>query len=302
MREELVAREAIGDSQSGESVAARLVPGVRRSPLMTHRYRLAIEYEGTRYRGWQEQKNARTVAGELRRALEEVVGAEIEVSGAGRTDAGVHAMEQIAHVTSRERFELRSFAEKVNERLPADIHLLDVRAVGSRFHARHDALLRSYVYQVALRRTALAKRFVWWVRSPLDLSAMERAATLLVGRHDFCRFCERPAEATSTLVVVERAEIVREGELALFRIAASHFLWKMVRRLIGALVAVGAGELESSELAKLLEGETGGAGKFRPAEHTAPPSGLFLERVVYAGDPPLAPLRSAVPVPARRAG
>ncbi|KAB2952419.1 MAG: tRNA pseudouridine(38-40) synthase TruA, partial [Thermoanaerobaculia bacterium] len=204
-------------------------------------YRLTLEYEGTRYRGWQEQKNARTVAGELRRVLEEVVGGRVELGGAGRTDAGVHALEQVAHLrTAAPLARPGELAAEVNERLPADIHLLAVTAAAERFHARHHATLRSYLYQVSRRRTALGKRFVWWVRRPLDAHAMAAAAALLAGRHDFAAFCERAEEQTSTLVVVERAEVAESGDLVLVRIAASHFLWKMVRRLVGALVAAGA--------------------------------------------------------------
>lgn len=261
-------------------------------------YRLAVEYEGTRYRGWQEQKNARTVAGELRRALELVVGERVELGGAGRTDAGVHALEQVAHLrVGRRLAQLARFASEVNEQLPAEIHLLSVAPAPERFHARHHAQLRSYVYQISRRRTALAKRFVWWVRRELDAASMAAAAAAIAGRHDFAAFCEQPEEQSSTVVVVERAEVATAGELVLVRIAASHFLWKMVRRLVGALVEVGAGELPARQFAALVGGAPPQGAGFRPAAHTAPPSGLFLERVIYDGDPPLGPLAPAVPVP-----
>jgi tRNA pseudouridine38-40 synthase len=273
-------------------------------------FRLTLEYEGTRYRGFQEQKNARTVAGELRAAVEGALGEKVELGGAGRTDAGVHALEQVAHLRTEARFRAPELRHEVNERLPPDIHLLDLRAAGARFHARHDAQLRSYVYQISRRRTALAKRFVWWVRRPLDADAMAAAAALLVGGHDFARFCEKPDEQTSTRVVVASVELASAGDLILVRIAASHFLWKMVRRLVGALAAVGSGELERDELERLLDGarQTSksrapkersskvDSGTFEPAAHTAPPSGLFLERVIYEGDPPLGPLVAPVPV------
>lgn len=270
-------------------------------------YRLSVEYEGTRYRGWQEQKNARTVAGELRRAIEEVAGGRVELGGAGRTDAGVHALEQVAHLRlARRPASVARFVDEVNDRLPADVHLIAAREADERFHARHQARLRSYLYQVSRRRTALGKRFVWWVRRELDARAMAAAAAGLVGRHDFAAFCEQPEEQSSTLVVVERFEVAVAGDLVLVRVAASHFLWKMVRRLVGALVEVGAGDLPAAELARLVESPRAASGaRFRPAEHTAPPSGLFLERVLYDGDPPLGPLVPAVPVtaaPAAAAG
>ena len=265
-------------------------------------YRLTLEYEGTRYRGWQEQKNARTVAGEVRRAVEEVAGVRVELGGAGRTDAGVHALEQAAHLRlPRPPGPLARFVAEVNERLPADVHLVAAREAEDRFHARHHATLRSYLYQVSRRRTALGKRFVWWVRRELDAGAMAAAAAGIVGAHDFAAFCEKPEEQSSTLVVGERAEVGEAGDLVLVRVAASHFLWKMVRRLVGALVEVGAGELAAAEFARLVARGGAPPAGFRPAEATAPPSGLFLERVVYAGDPPLAPLAPAFPV-ARPAG
>jgi tRNA pseudouridine38-40 synthase len=257
--------------------------------------RLTVEYEGTRYRGWQEQKNARTVAGELRRALEAALETPVELGGAGRTDAGVHALAQVAHARWRGRARLAGVEERLAEALPPDIHVVALEPAPDRFHARHAAVSRSYLYQISRRRTALAKRFVWWVRRPLDVAAMARGARLLVGRHDFAAFCDKPAEQTSTVVVVESAEVGVAGDLVLFRIAASHFLWKMVRRTVGALVELGAGAITPADLEALLA-DGGRAARHRTAEWTAPPSGLFLERVAYPGDPPPAPLAAAVPV------
>lgn len=266
-------------------------------------YRLTIEYEGTRYRGWQEQENApRTVAGELRRAVEEAAGGAVELGGSGRTDAGVHALGQVAHLRLGRRLDPEPFARRVNDRLPPDVHLLSVEPAADRFHARHSAVSRSYLYQVSRRRTALAKRFVWWVRDPLDAAAMAAAAADLPGRHDFRNFAADPegkrSEKKSTIVVVESATIVEAGDLVLLRIVASHYLWKMVRRLTGTLVAVGSGELDRDAFERLIAGDAPrtGRGTFLPAEHTAPPSGLFLERVLYPGDPPLGKIAPAVPV------
>lgn len=248
-------------------------------------YRLIVEYEGTRYHGWQEQRNARSVAGELRRALGEALGegnAVKELGGAGRTDAGVHALAQAAHLRVARAVEPAELRWAVNERLPADIHVLELAAAPAAFHARHSAVARSYLYQISRRRTALAKRFVWWVKRPLDAGRIGEAAAALAGRHDFRRFCERPAEQPSTVVVVERVEVAEAGALILVRFVASHFLWKMVRRLTGALVKVGAGEVDLDSLAAML---AGAPAALQPAEWTAPASGLFLERVLYADGP-----------------
>jgi tRNA pseudouridine38-40 synthase len=259
-------------------------------------YRLTIEYEGTRYHGWQEQKNARSVAGELRRAIEEAGASVRELGGSGRTDAGVHALAQVAHLRLAREIDPEPFRRAVNDQLPADVHVRELVSAPDRFHSRHDAVSRSYLYQISRRRTALAKRFVWWVKRPLDERKMAEAAALLAGRHDFRLFCERPAEQPSTLVVVESAEVATDGALILVRLAASHFLWKMVRRVVGTLVQVGAGELDRRGFESLLAAKAPKSGKGLPAEWTAPPSGLFLERVSYKGDLPVGALRHVTEV------
>jgi tRNA pseudouridine38-40 synthase len=261
-------------------------------------YRLNIEYEGTRYHGWQEQKNARSVTGELRRAIEEAGGTVKEIGGSGRTDAGVHALAQVAHLRLGKPVEPGAFRRAVNDVRPPDILVLGMTAVPNAVHARHSAVSRSYLYQISRRRTAFAKRWVWWVKRPLDVARMAEAAAPLSGRHDFRLFCERPAEQPSTIVVVEGVEVVADGALILVRLAASHFLWKMVRRVVGTLVQVGAGEHDRASFLSLVAGETPRAKKGLPAEWTAPPSGLFLERVLYPGDAPLGPVRPVTPVAA----
>ncbi len=264
-------------------------------------YRLTIEFDGTRYHGWQSQQNARTVAGEILRAVQEVVPV-VELGGAGRTDAGVHALAQTAHLRLKEAIDPRVLRTRTNERLPPDIHILSVEPAEARFHARHAATARSYLYQVCRRRTAFGKRHVWWVKRPLDADRMREAAERFVGRHDFTLFCERPAEQPSRIVVVERADVVCEGALILVRLVASHFLWKMVRRIVGALVEVGAGQIEPVQIGDLLLNRLPESPEIgTPAEWTAPPSGLFLERVLYEGDPPLPALTAAFPVAAEGA-
>lgn len=259
-------------------------------------YRLTIEYDGTRYHGWQEQQNARTVAGELRRAAERTGGKVLDLGGSGRTDAGVHALAQVAHLRLQREVDTEPFRTRLNGVLPGDIHVLSIVPVPNAFHARHDALSRSYLYQLSRRRTAFAKRYVWWIKRPLDTQRLAAGAALLEGRHDFVHFCERAQEQSSTIVVVEDTVVAESGDLVLVRLSASHFLWRMVRRVVGALVKIGAGELEHAQLARLLEGKALADGQGAPAQWTAPPSGLFLERVLYPGDPPLADPQPAIGV------
>ncbi|HXV75638.1 MAG TPA: tRNA pseudouridine(38-40) synthase TruA, partial [Candidatus Polarisedimenticolaceae bacterium] len=248
-------------------------------------YRLDLEYEGTRYSGWQAQANARTVSGELRRALVAAGAQVVELGGAGRTDAGVHAAGQTAHLRLAARIDPGAIRRAVNELLAPDIHLLALRPASPRFHARHQAVLRSYVYQVSRRRTAMAKRFVWWIKRPIRVEAIRDAARELVGRRDFSRLCEAPSRQASTVVVVDRVEVAEDGDLILFRFVASHFLWKMVRRTVGALVRVGTGELTGAQWRRLVDPRSDPAAEGSPAAAwTAPPSGLFLERVAYPGE------------------
>ena len=253
------------------------------------RFKLEIEYAGTRYSGWQIQKNARTVAGEIERAVHAATGVKtFELYGAGRTDAGVHAVAQVAHLQLDTRIDEATLLGTINDELPADINIVVLARAPQRFHARHDAVARSYVYQISRRRTAFAKPFVWWVRDDLDVEAMRLAAALLVGMKDFRSFAVSDGEDRSTKVQVDGVEIVEHDPLVLVRMAGSHFLWRMVRRVVGVLVAVGRRELRVEAVARLLEEQSD-----VPATLTAPPSGLFLERVFYRGDPPpvaLAPM------------
>jgi tRNA pseudouridine38-40 synthase len=249
-------------------------------------WRLEVEYEGTRYGGWQRQPHARTVQGELVKAASEFFGAEAEVGGSGRTDAGVHALGQVAHMKlkgkGRERPpSARQIETGINKLLPHDINVLRVAQAAPDFHARHDARARYYLYQISTRRTAFAKPFVWGVRDRLDVSAMARASELVRGAHDFRSFCEQSESQRSTLVRVLAAEVFEREGLILFRVGAGHFLWKKVRRLVGALVEVGRGNLSNEGVRALLERYSN-----EPAAWTAPPSGLFLERVLYEGDAP----------------
>jgi tRNA pseudouridine38-40 synthase len=252
------------------------------------RYRLTLEYAGTRYSGWQIQKNARTVQGELNRALARALGpGRLETYGSGRTDAGVHALGQVAHLDTGTTLPPATLVARVNDALPYDINLLAAERVPARFHARHSAVARSYLYQIAVRRTAFGKPFVWWVRDALDVAAMERAAGGLAGFGDFRAFTDADPEEKSTTVLVEGIALRRAGGLILVRVVGSHFLWKMVRRIVGVLVEVGRGGLEAGEVGRLL-----GVESDLPARLTAPSSGLFLERVFYepVSDFPLVPV------------
>ena len=258
------------------------------------RFRLLIEYAGTRYSGWQIQKNARTVQGEIDRAIRTATGrAEFELYGSGRTDAGVHALAQVAHLDIYTSLQPEPLRRRINDELPADIHIITIDRAPHKFHARHDARSRSYLYQISRRRTAFAKPYVWWIKEPLDLAAMRKAAEAFVGLKDFEAFTDDDPQEKSTRVLLERLEIEDAGALVLIRVQGSHFLWKMVRRIVGVLAAVGRGELKAGAAAALLTKDTPTHSP-APAALTAPSAGLFLEGVYYDGDKGPGPIRPVV--------
>jgi len=244
------------------------------------RFKLTIEYAGTRYSGWQIQKNARTVQGEIDRAVREIAaGRKVELYGSGRTDAGVHALAQVAHLDVATNLPPESLRRRLNDELPPDINVLAVEIANHRFHARHGAIARSYLYQISTRRTAFGKALVWWVREPLDVGEMRAAAALLSGMKDYRSFSDEDPEEKSTRVLVDEIRIERAADLVLVRVTGSHFIWKMVRRIVGVLAAVGTGDLALDDVRGFLKEQSG-----TPARLTAPASGLFLERVYYEGD------------------
>ncbi|MCU0306067.1 MAG: tRNA pseudouridine(38-40) synthase TruA [Thermoanaerobaculales bacterium] len=255
-------------------------------------YRLTIEYDGSKFSGWQTQVEQRTVQGVLLKVLRELTGDdELTLHGAGRTDAGVHALAQVASLRCARRLVADRLLARLERALPADLAVLDLRPAADRFHARHDAVARCYRYQIARRRSAFGKRATWWIADPLDPEPMRAAAARFVGRHDFAAFARPGHRAPSTIVVVDGCELWELGELILLRVVASHFLWGQVRRMVGALAAVGRGAAGPDDVALWLDGSA------PPPEPAAPAAGLFLERVWYPGEPRALPPPAPVGVP-----
>jgi tRNA pseudouridine38-40 synthase len=245
-----------------------------------YKYKIILEYDGTSYRGWQTQKNAKSVQDTLTDAAEKLFGTKTDIQGAGRTDAGVHALAQVAHLDTEKQLPPRTIREGLNDLLPSNINILRVDEVPVSFHARHYAEARSYLYIISKRRSAFRKRYVWWVRDKLDIEKMRSACGLFQGFLDFTSFADKRLEKdASTKVKLDVAEIMEEGDHIVLRFVGSHFLWKMVRRMVGILVEVGRGNLAYNDVKKMLEQHSD-----IPAKHTAPPSGLFLEQVFYDGD------------------
>lgn len=255
------------------------------------KYKLVLEYDGTGYSGWQMQKNAKSIQGTLIRVAEKILGSPVDIQGAGRTDAGVHALAQVAHLETSRKMPPRKLQENLNDELPSSINILRVEEAAPIFHARHSARLRSYLYVISGHRTAFGKRYVWWVRDHLELKKMQAASELFAGFHDFTSFADKRLDRQApTQVKVETTELQASGDLIFFRVTGSHFLWKMVRRMVGVLVEVGRENLSLQDVRQMLKGPSD-----EPARLTAPPSGLFLEQVFYEGDS--LTLRSLPPVP-----
>jgi len=265
-------------------------------------YRLLLEYDGSRYQGWQKQsekqssQGVRTVAGTLERVLQSAGLRVLNLTGSGRTDGGVHAAAQVAHLhlgpPAARAADLRRIFD---EGLPADIAIREITPCPTSFHARHDATFRTYVYQIALRRSAFAKPYLWWIKTPLSLEKLQKAWSIFEGVHDFSAYADlEPGESPKGHV--RACHCTCDGGLILLRITAGHFLRRQVRRMVGAAVQCALGRESLEQLQRDLDHPNPEANLYW-AEKAAPASGLFLERVGYAGDVPETEGRAMVLVP-----
>jgi len=238
--------------------------------------RLRLEYDGTAFSGWQYQPGRRTVQGVLEEKLGELLEEKVSLIGAGRTDAGVHALGQVANFKTSRGLPLRAFVPGLNRLLPSDIAVLEAQEVALDFHSRFHAKRRCYRYQLITNRSPLRERYAWYVRYRLDVGVLTRSAAKIIGRHDFTSFSSSQAEAESFLVNVSKAGWKQKGDSLTFEIEADRFLHNMVRILVGTMVDMARGKLNPGDLSAILK-----ARDRRRAGRTAPPQGLFLVRVSY---------------------
>jgi tRNA pseudouridine38-40 synthase len=243
------------------------------------RFAAGLEYDGRAYSGWQFQPGLTTVQDALQRAFARVADAPIECTCAGRTDAGVHALEQVVHFDSDAARNERSWRLGANTYLPEDVSVIWVREVPAHFHARFSALARSYRYFIFNRdsRPALAAGRATWERRPLDAQRMHAAAQALLGEHDFSAFRAIECQARSPVRRVESLTVSRQGDWVRIDITANAFLHHMVRNIAGLLMPIGYGEVPPERVAAVLATRDR-----RQNAATAPPDGLYLAAVRYA--------------------
>jgi tRNA pseudouridine38-40 synthase len=244
---------------------------------MGHRYRATVEYDGCDYLGFQIQARGRTIQGELEKALERITQESTRVVGAGRTDAGVHALGQVIAFNSRWRHSSKELHRALNAVLPPEIAISELDLVRSEFHPRYDALWRQYQYVIVNQpvRSPLWQRYAHHVAEVLDVEAMQIASRQLVGVHDFAAF-GRPMRGEPTQRQVLQAEWSAEDRRLVFTITANAFLYRMVRNIVGSLVRVGRGELAVADMVAMLESRDRAA-----AGPPAPARGLCLTKVAY---------------------
>lgn len=245
------------------------------------RVALGLEYDGTAYNGWQRQRTGEGVQARVEEALSTVADHPIEVTCAGRTDAGVHASGQVIHFESASERSNRSWVLGANTNLPDDVSVTWAQEVADEFHARFSATSRSYRYLILnrLERSALHRRRAWWVHQPLDDGAMHAAAQALTGEHDYSAFRAAGCQASTAVREIIRIRVARSGDWVALDVTANAFLMHMVRNITGTLVAIGRGDEPQRWIAEVLESRDrtcGGA--------AAPAHGLTLVRVTYPAE------------------
>ncbi|MFC0804086.1 MULTISPECIES: tRNA pseudouridine(38-40) synthase TruA [Sinorhizobium] len=245
------------------------------------RYRLTVEYDGSDYVGWQRQDNGPSIQGAIEKAVLSLTRETVSIRGAGRTDSGVHARGQVAHLDLTREWKSYTLQNALNAHLALAgerVSILDVAEAPGDFDARFSAIRRHYLYRIVSRRSPLAleARRAWWVPKPLDHDAMHEAAQRLVGHHDFTTFRSAHCQATSPLRTLDRLDVTRAGELIEIRATAQSFLHNQIRSFAGSLKLVGEGKWTPDDLQTALE-----ARDRKACGPVAPPDGLYFMRVDY---------------------
>ena len=243
---------------------------------MTRNVRLLIEYDGTHYHGWQIQPDQRTVQGEIQARLNQLFGGPIILTGSGRTDAGVHALGQVANFTAKNNISDERLYQALNSMLPPDIAIKKVDTVPPEFHARFDAVRRFYIYRISFDKRPIGRQYTWQLWHTLDLDTLNRTAQYLLGRHDFTSFCVTAHEKENRICEIYDSHWLEDEKGLVYHISGNRFLRAMVRSIVGTIVEIGRGVRPPEIIPEIL------AAKNRQrAGESAPASGLFLKKVVY---------------------
>lgn len=246
---------------------------------MEKNYKIVLQYDGTRYDGWQKQGNTEaTIQGKIEAVLEKLAGTPVEVHGSGRTDAGVHALAQTANVHLDTELDAEALKAYLNKYLPEDIGALGVSVVSNRFHSRLNAVEKTYLYRIEMsdKKDVFERKYIYGLGAAPDLNRMKEAARILTGEHDFKSFCSNKKMKKSSVRNLKSVDITADGSKLLIRYTADGFLYNMVRIMTGTLIEVGQGKRLPETMTDILRAKDRGAAGF-----TAPPEGLFLETVGY---------------------
>jgi tRNA pseudouridine38-40 synthase len=239
---------------------------------------ITIEYDGTNYHGWQRQKNALGIQEIIEKGIEEITGEKVNLIGSGRTDAGVHALDQKANFKTNSSIPVDKIPFALNSVLPQDIRVIGSRQVSLNFHARYDVVKKRYRYRIynSPFPTAIYRNYSCFIPDKLNIGDMVKAAEYLKGENDYTSFCSSGSGVKTRVRKVEMLELAKEGKMLDLIIQANGFLYNMVRIIAGTLVEVGKGKIEPSMVKEILDGKDR-----RLAGPTLPPQGLFLEKVCY---------------------
>lgn len=246
-------------------------------------YKIVIQYDGTRYDGWQKQGNTdNTIQGKIEAVLKRMAGEEVEIAGAGRTDAGAHALGQVANFKLKKSMSQEDLQAYLNQYLPEDIVVTSVKKVNDRFHSRLTATGKQYDYRILNSPIGnpFTRKYTWKLEEELDFRAMREAAALLTGTHDYASFCSNRKMKKSTIRTVDSIEVNRIGGEIVISFHGEGFLYNMVRIMAGTIVEVGQGKRRPEEMTQILEQKNREA-----AGITAPAQGLFLMKVEYEKNP-----------------
>ncbi len=262
--------------------------GTRKLENQKNRIALLVQYDGSRFNGWQIQDYGRTVQGDIENALEILTKKKMRIIASGRTDAGVHALGQVVHFDTERHEDLRMLCTSLNGILSSDISIKNAYRVPSDFHARYSAVQREYLYLIYnhQQKNPFIKNRVTWIRFSLDIDYLRRVAEHLTGENDYASFCKKISSDVNTVRKIDEIEITKKYDIILFRIKGTAFLHNMIRIMIGTIIEMYKDNMDPDYIKEILEKKDRDS-----SGTTAPPYGLYLNKITY--NPPISDMESA---------